>query len=286
MPSTPSPLRYPGGKYSILPMVSELIKANGLERGHYAEPYAGGCGLALGLLFKGFVHEVHLNDLDRSIWAFWDAIINDTDRFVDAIYSTPVNMGEWERQKEIQSSEDSNDFEKAFSAFFLNRTNRSGVICKAGVIGGLNQDGKYKIDCRFNKGGLVDRIRRVEKYKHRIHLYNLDAVDFIQAADGFLPEKSFFCIDPPYYKKGSTLYTNFYGPDDHKNLADVILNISRPWILTYDDAVEIQRLYRSRRQFRFNLNYSAAEKRVGTELLVASPWLRIPGELKVTTLAA
>lgn len=286
MPSTPSPLRYPGGKYSILPMVSEIIKFNDLERGHYAEPYAGGCGLALGLLFKGLVHEIHLNDLDRSIWGFWDSIINQTDRFVDRIKDTPVTLDEWHRQREVQVSDQADVFDKSFSAFFLNRTNRSGVICKAGVIGGLEQDGKYKIDCRFNKDGLISKIRRIEKYKHRIHLYNLDAVDFITAADTFLPEKSFLCIDPPYYKKGSTLYTNFYGPEDHKALADVILEVRHPWILTYDDVPQIQSLYKTRRQFRFNLNYSAAEKRKGTELLVVAPWLKIPHELKVGALAA
>ncbi|WP_117182294.1 DNA adenine methylase [Pseudomonas amygdali] len=286
MPSTPSPLRYPGGKHSILPMVSELIKANKLDRGHYAEPYAGGCGLALGLLFKGHVHEIHLNDLDRSVWAFWEAIVNNADQFINEIETTPITMEEWSRQRDIQLSASSNDFQKAFSAFFLNRTNRSGVICKAGVIGGFKQDGKYKLDCRFNKNGLIEKIRRIEKYKHRIHIYNDDAIDFIKTIDESLPSKSFICIDPPYYNKGSTLYTNFYNTEDHKALAQVILGIKKPWILTYDDATEIQNIYKSRRQFRFNLNYSAAKKRVGTELLIASPHLRIPGLLKAEKLSA
>lgn len=286
MPSTPSPLRYPGGKYSIHPMVTEVIKFNDLEKGHYAEPYAGGCGLALGLLFRGIVQEIHLNDLDRSIWSFWNAVVNETDRFIDTILRTPVTMDEWMNQREIQASASSDDFDKAFSAFFLNRTNRSGVIGKAGVIGGFAQDGKYKLDCRFNKDGLISKIRKIASYKGRVHLYNLDAVDFICQADADLPKRSFFCIDPPYYKKGATLYTNFYGPEDHQHLADVILNMDHPWILTYDNAPEIRRIYSSRRQFRFNLNYSAAEKRKGTELLVVAPWLRIPRELKITTLAA
>lgn len=95
MPQTPSPLRYPGGKSSIQGMVSKIIQANNLEKGHYAEPYAGGCGLALSLMFKGYVHEIHLNDLDRSISSFWDAIINQTDRFIDKIIETPVTMDEW-----------------------------------------------------------------------------------------------------------------------------------------------------------------------------------------------
>ncbi|GHG73543.1 DNA methyltransferase [Alishewanella longhuensis] len=287
MPQTPSPLRYPGGKTAIWPLVSKIITDNELSKGHYAEPYAGGGGLALSLLFKGHVHELHLNDLDRSIWSFWNAVLNRTDDFVDRIQSTDVTIEEWYRQREVQENKDIvDDFDLAFSSFFLNRTNRSGVILKAGVIGGIAQAGDYKIDCRFNKVGLVERIRRIEKYKHRIHLYNMDAVDFINESDGFLPENSIYCIDPPYFVKGSTLYTNFYEPKDHKHIADTLTALQRPWILTYDNSPHIQELYHGRRQFRFNLNYSAANKRIGTELLIVSDDVVMSNELKIISAAA
>jgi len=282
MPTTPSPLRYPGGKTSILGMASTIIQANGLDKGHYAEPYAGGCGLALSLMFKGYVHELHLNDLDRSIWSFWDSIINQTDRFIDSIIETPITMDEWYKQRTIQQNKDAADnFELAFSSFFLNRTNRSGIILKAGVIGGKEQSGKYKLDCRFNKKALIEKIRRIEKYKHRIHLYNLDAIDFINQTNKTLPSNGFYCIDPPYYSKGQTLYTNFYEPEDHQKLSKVITKLNRPWILTYDNSPEIQQLYRQRNQYRFNLNYSAAHKRIGTELLIAGKGVIIPDSLKL-----
>jgi DNA adenine methylase len=282
MPQTPSPLRYPGGKSSILGMVSKIIQANNLEKGHYVEPYAGGCGLALSLMFKGYVHEIHLNDLDRSIWSFWDAILNQTDRFIEKIIETQVTLDEWYKQRAIQENNQSvDDFDLGFSSFFLNRTNRSGVILKAGVIGGFKQDGKYKLDCRFSKEGLINKIRRIEKYKHRIHLYNLDAIDFINQSNETLPSNSFYCIDPPYYVKGSTLYTNFYKPEDHQALSKIILELNRPWILTYDNSPEIQKLYQRRRQYRFNINHSAAHKRIGTELLVISKKLSIPDTINL-----
>ena len=285
MPSTPSPLRYPGGKTSLWEMVSTIIKDNELTRGHYCEPYAGGCGLALSLLFRGFVHELHLNDLDRSIWSFWDSIINNTDAFIEKIITTDVSIEEWRKQRTIQENKDSaSDFDLAFSTFFLNRTNRSGVILKAGVIGGLNQVGAYKLDCRFNKQGLVDRIRRIEKYKHRIHLYNLDAIDFINHTDSFLPDNTFYCVDPPYYVKGSTLYTNAYAPEDHAEIADVLVNLNRSWMLTYDNVHQIQDLYAANKQYRFNLNYSAARKRIGTELLITSNNIVISDKLDLIEL--
>lgn len=282
MPQTPSPLRYPGGKTSILPLISKIIAGNKLDKGHYVEPYAGGCGLALSLLFKGYVHELHLNDLDRSISCFWDAILNHTDNFIEKIISTDITIKEWHQQREIQHNKDAaSDLDLAFSSFFLNRTNRSGVILKAGVIGGLAQAGKYKLDCRFNKSGLIERIRRIEKYKHRIHLYNLDAVEFINQTSQSLPEKSVYCVDPPYFVKGSTLYTNFYQKEDHKEIADTLNNLNRPWILTYDNAPAIQELYKNRKQYRFNLNYSAAHKRIGTELLITSDNLSLSSELNL-----
>jgi DNA adenine methylase len=282
MATTPSPLRYPGGKTSIWPLISKIISDNELTRGHYCEPYAGGGGLALTLLFKGFVHELHLNDIDRSIYCFWDAILNNTSDFIEKINATEITIDEWYKQKEIQKNKnDADDFDLAFSSFFLNRTNRSGVILKAGVIGGFAQDGEYKLDCRFNKKGLIERILRIEKYKHRIHLYNNDAIEFINLTDTILTRNSVYCIDPPYFVKGSTLYTNFYKPEDHLHIANTLNDLDRPWILTYDNSPAIQNLYRERRQHRFNLNYSAAHKRIGTELIIVSDDISLSGELDI-----
>ena len=228
------------------------------------------------MLFNDQVNEIHLNDIDRSIWTFWDAILNNTDAFIDRINNTEITMDEWYQQRHIQQNKDDfNDFDLAFSSFFLNRTNRSGIILKAGVIGGYGQAGEYKLDCRFNKAGLIRRIELIRQYRHRIHLYNQDAVDFINHTNQFLPENSLYCIDPPYYVKGSTLYTNFYRPEDHKQLADTILELERPWILTYDNSPEIQKLYPNQPQYRFNLNYSAAKKCKGTELLITSDDINI-----------
>lgn len=282
MPQTPSPLRYPGGKSSIVDMVSKIIESNKLTGGHYAEPYAGGAGLALSLLFKGKVHEIHLNDLDKAVWSFWSAILNNTTEFIDKINDTEITIDEWKKQRQIQlNPELYSEFELGFSSFFLNRTNRSGVILKAGVIGGIKQEGEYKLGCRFNKDGLIKKIKRISKYKHRIHIYNRDAIDFIKYIDDSFGSDVFLCIDPPYYNKGSTLYTNFYDPGDHAELSKVILSAVKPWVLTYDNATEISNLYKKRRQFNFNINYSAATKRVGTELLVVSKGLRIPSDLNV-----
>ncbi len=276
-----SPLRYPGGKTSLFPLLSTVLKANRLEHWPYAEPYAGGCGLALSLLYQGHVSDIHINDVDPSIWAFWHSVLNETDELAYMIAKTPITVDEWQRQREIQLAQDVDaTLALGFSTFFLNRTNRSGIIKTAGVIGGLKQNGRYKIDCRFNRDDLVRRIRRIAKYRSRIHLYHRDALAFIKDICNRLPEMTFFCIDPPYLNKGSRLYASFYDPTDHAILASSMLDIKNPWIITYDNDPAIKMLYRDRRQFEFDLNYSVETKRLGTELLIASKGLRLPSSLR------
>lgn len=281
MTASASPLRYPGGKSCLTEIVSTVLRLNGLERGHYGEPYAGGCGLALSLLYGGHVADIHINDIDPSIWCFWHSVLHDTPAFIDLVLKTPITIAEWRNQKEIHRARDkSNKLGLGFAAFFLNRTNRSGVIKDAGVIGGLEQRGVYKIDCRFNREDLARRILRISKYRSRIHLSRLDALQFLDKCDKRLPQESLLFIDPPYFKKGSSLYTNFYRAPDHAALAEKVTASESKWIVTYDDAQQVRSLYRHRRQYRFDINYSLHEKRVGTELFIASKGLKLPSEMR------
>lgn len=283
MPLATSPLRYPGGKTCLLGPVSRILRGNKLDRGHYAEPYAGGCGLALGLLYSGFVSDIHINDIDRHVWSFWHCVLNDTEEFIRLMDKTAVTLKEWKRQRRILQEADPSDTMKlGFAAFFLNRTNRSGIIKRAGVIGGLSQEGDYAIDCRFNKEELARRMRRVRKYRSRINLYRKDAIKFVDHIEKYLPPETFLYLDPPYFQKGARLYTSFYKRKDHAKIAERILKLKSPWILTYDQCEEIHDLYTERRQFQFSLNYSAQTKRLGTEVLIASKGLRIPDEFRAS----
>lgn len=272
-----SPLRYPGGKSCLLELIAKVLRTNGMERGHYVEPYAGGCGLALSLLYEGYVSDIHINDLDLSIWAFWKSVLEETEGVVELIQKTPITIDEWYRQKEINTSFSvENVLALGFSTFFLNRTNRSGIIKAAGMIGGYSQNGKYKIDCRFNKEDLIKRIRRVAKYRNRIHLSNIDAIPFMKNTDKELVGDAFFCIDPPYFKKGSSLYTNFYGYEEHRLVAQSVLKLNSPWIVTYDNVSEIKALYENCEVQEFGINYSIQTKRVGSEIMISSPKVHMP----------
>ena len=258
-------------------LVTEIVQLNHLGQGHYAEPYAGGCGLALEMLFNGIVAEIHINDIDPAIWSFWHCVLNHTDELIDKILATPVTVEEWHKQRDTyRAQRKDHPLQLGFAAFFLNRTNRSGVIKGAGVIGGLNQTGNYKVDCRFNRLDLAKRIARIAKYQDRIHLTNEDALVFLDKSKSALPKRTLMFIDPPYFNKGANLYTSFYEEKDHSALAKLIVAYELPWIVTYDDTPEIQRLYKTRRRFLFDINYSLQEKRIGSEVLIAAKGLKLP----------
>lgn len=282
MPVTDSPLRYPGGKTQLAPFVIEILRENELFYGSYIEPFAGGCGIAWKLLLDAYVSEIHINDIDPSIYSFWASVLRRTDDLCDLIEKTPVTMQVWHEQKAVQQDRRARQLELGFSTLFLNRTNRSGIL-KGGVIGGKRQDSAYPLDCRFNKSDLLRKIRRIAKYKDQITLTKIDAEDFILNRLPKISKKALVNIDPPYYGKGRDLYCSFYNHEDHASLARVIPKIHQRWMVTYDDAPEIQRLYKKFPSANLSLNYSAQVKRVGVELMIIDPKLKLPAELRQVT---
>ena len=272
-----SPLRYPGGKAKVADFVQCIIRENALLNGTYVEPYVGGGSVALSLLFNECVRDIYINDKDISIYAFWHSILHESEAFCKLIKDTPINIETWHKLKEIQSNKDNVDLlSLGFSTFFLNRTNRSGIL-KAGVIGGYNQTGNYKIDARFNKEDLIKRIQRIASFADRIHLTNEDAVNLVQRLKTELNHNTLFYLDPPYYIKGKGLYMNYYNDNDHQDIAKIIDEIqNHKWIISYDNVPFIANLYSKYRQKTFELNYSASNSGRGKEIMIFSDNLVIP----------
>jgi DNA adenine methylase len=271
-----SPLRYPGGKGMLSKFIKSIITENNLFDGHYVELYAGGAGIAWSLLFEEYVRIVHINDINKSLYKFWKSVLENTEELCRKIHDTPVTIKEWYRQKEIQRHPyKHSDIDLGFSTFFLNRTNRSGILC-GGVIGGKNQQGKWKINARFNKKDLIDRIKRIARYKERVRIYNLDAEIYIKKVLPKLSKKTLVFIDPPYYVKGKGLYEDHYSHSDHVNVAKLVLRqIKHPWIVSYDAAPEIIALYKKVYSVRYNMSYSAQEHYTGSEVMFFSKQLKL-----------
>lgn len=274
-----SPLRYPGGKQILARVLGHLIRLNGREGGVYVEPYAGGAGAALSLLYGEHVRSVVINDADSRIYAFWDAVLNRTDRLVKMIHDTPLTVEEWKKQRSVYlKPERHSRLRVGYAAFYLNRCNRSGIIGNGGLIGGHNQTGKWKIDARFNREDLARRVERVARYRERIKLFNLDATELLreELPKPSMADQAFVYLDPPYYAKGSQLYLNHYTPADHAALAAYLSSTTFAWVMSYDNEPAIRELYTDFRLVSFNLDYSAREWKIGKELLIIPPHLRFP----------
>lgn len=272
-----TPLRYPGGKRRLATFVMRLLEANNLRDIQYVEPYAGGASLAVALLFDGYASAIHINDLSRPVYAFWHEVLSGTDELCERIEKTAVTMPEWHRQRAVyEAREDANLADLAFATFFLNRTNRSGII-GGGVIGGKNQTGKWGLDARFTKGELIRRIRHIATYRDRIHLHQRDALDFTNEVVARLNGNVFAFYDPPYIEKGVGLYLNEYKLADHRALADAVMKLEHPWVVTYDyDAATRNDLYRGARRLAFQLSYSAQARHRGSEVMFLSSGLTLP----------
>jgi len=289
MPTINSPLRYPGGKAVLSDFLAGVIQANGLSDGIYAEPFAGGAGAALNLLFSGHVDKILLNDADPCIFAFWSAVLKQTKGFLELLKKTPVSIDEWRRQREIycNPSRHSN-IKVGFATFFLNRCNRSGILMKAGPIGGYEQTGTWKIDARYNSHEQKRRIEKIALFKDKITIFNYDAIDFIKKEIFPLKEQRRILVylDPPYYVKGSKLYLNHFVHRDHAALARFIKKKHDfYWVMSYDNVPEIRELYLDKEQVEFDLNYSAHTAKTGSELLVYDSTTLVPLESKLIKIA-
>lgn len=264
-----SPLRYPGGKGSLYSRLRDLLRASGLAGCTYVEPYAGGVGAGLALLVTGQVERVVVNDFDPAIYAFWKTLVSDPDHLIEQIREVELSVAEWRRQRDVylECSRDDTDA-LGFATFYLNRTNHSGVL-NAGPIGGLDQSGAYKIDARFNRRELAERVRVLGLYADKITVSSWDGVRVIRKYGG--RKNVFIYADPPYFEKAGSLYMNAFSPDDHERLAENLnARASSAWLLTYDDASRVHELYAARRRRTFNLHYSARRVTKATEIAVLS----------------
>lgn len=264
-----SPLRYPGGKAALARFFGDVIDRLGIDNARYVEPYAGGVGAGLSLLRQDRVQELVINDIDPAVHSFWRFVVEQPDTLADRIISAPLNVDEWRRQKSIyREADESDSMALGFSFFYLNRTNRSGIL-NAGPIGGMNQTGNYKIDARYNRDQLAERITTIGALASRITVLGLDGVTVARRYAG--DSSAFTYIDPPYVDMGGSLYLNSFTHRDHAVLAKSLdESPDGNWMVTYDPSNFIRRIYSNHNIREYELSYSAHRAGKARELLIAS----------------
>lgn len=273
-----TPLRYPGGKGKLASYVKRIIAQNQLLDGEYVEPFAGGSAIALELLFHQYVSRIHINDVSRPVYSFWRCVLDQTEGLCRLIRDTPLTVEAWDAQKAVfQRQKDASTLDLGFAMFFLNRTNRSGIL-NAGIIGGRDQTGPYKIDARYNANELIHRIESIAKLRSKITLTGMDAERFLRRGAQQWPANTLIYSDPPYYVKGRDLYYDFYVHDDHVNIATVMQTAIKHqrWIVSYDDVPEIRDLYSDRQRVSYGIGYSARRNHKGAEVMFFDDQLLVP----------
>jgi DNA adenine methylase len=282
-----TPLRYPGGKAKLAQFVKKLMEKNELLDGEYVEPYAGGAAIALELLFHEYVERIHINDVSRAVYAFWKAVLDHTDALCKLVRDTPLNVTAWDKQRRIIERPAEHDaLALGFATFFLNRTNRSGIL-NGGIIGGRDQTGPWKIDARYNTLELVNRIQSIAAMRDRINLTRKDALKFLTSGVKKWPAKTLIYLDPPYYVKGRDLYHDFYRPEDHTCVAEFVRSgiTKQRWMVSYDNAPAIRELYNGAPHVVYAIGYSARSAAQGSEVMFFGDGLRVPplvGSIKLT----
>ena len=274
MPTTYTPIRYPGGKTKLYPEIKAILESNDLLGHPYAELFAGGAGLAIKLLLKGDVPSIVINDYDRAVYCMWNAVVNHAEDLCEFIDSAVLDVETWKAMRTVyRNSDDVGDFELGKAAFYLNRTNVSGIL-SGGVIGGLKQAGNYKMDVRFNRETLKKKVMDIAARRGDIEVTRLDAEDFIN--DRMSNSELFAYLDPPYVQKGPGLYRSAFDEAKHRSLARKVGDARSKWVVTYDADDLIDDIYGNYERGDLEISYTANVKTVGKEKIILGPGLKWP----------
>lgn len=247
-----SPLRYPGSKRRLAPYIAYSLELNDLEPQLFIEPFAGGASVALQLLIEERVEEIGLADADPLVAAFWQTVFHDTDWLVQRVRDVRVTLRNW---KHFKMSTARSRRDRAIACLFLNRTSFSGIMApNAGPIGGQAQTSKYRIDCRFPRNRLIERIRTIAALRDRVaFVWNcswnetLDRATELQRSLRLGVRDVFYYFDPPFFEKAASLYARSFTDDDHTAFRNEVLRLRKAkWLISYDAAPRVRQLYGDR----------------------------------------
>lgn len=94
--SVVSPLRYPGAKRQLVPIIEQIIRGNIPPPRLFVEPFCGGASTALRLVGTGVVQHAVLADADDLVHAFWFTAAFDTSWLINRMMELEVTVANWE----------------------------------------------------------------------------------------------------------------------------------------------------------------------------------------------
>ncbi len=252
-----TPLRYPGGKATLINYVKKFLHSNEISVDYILEPYAGTASVSIGLLRDNILSHAYINNADQMVYAFWKTIIDNNNEFIEMVNSVDVTLDTWYEYKKYVIDNPLTKFNEkdvAMAFLFLNRTSFSGII-KAGPLGGKNQISKYGISSRFNKKKISDKIHFLNQFSDKINVSNQDGIGFMKDRAREYPDV-FIYVDPPYYKVGRLLYNAYFMQKQHEELASYLKSMEeQPWLLSYNNEEFILNLYSEKNSQEIYLDY-------------------------------
>jgi DNA adenine methylase len=261
-----SPLRYPGGKSKAIAQIIPHIPLNFTE---YREPFVGGGSVLLAVkqLLGDRVTRYWVNDLNYDLYCFWIYARDDINSLVAKVteikqkYENGRALFNYFIQPDLQL----NDFDRAVRFFVMNRITFSGTVDS----GGYSQQA---FDRRFTDSS----IQRLQQLSPLLSSVQTTYGDYnrLLFENG---ENVFIFLDPPYFSatksrlygvKGS-LHTAF----DHDRFAADMRQCHHKWLITYDDSLEVRRLFHFANIVEWTLQYGMNNYKqdcaaVGQELLI------------------
>ncbi len=237
-----SPFRYPGGKTWFVPTFREWIRHIYPKPKILIEPFVGGGIISLTALFEHLVESVIMVELDEDIAAVWQAVVNGHANWL-AKRIIDFDLTHENVIKEI-SYIPRNIQEHAFQTILKNRTFHGGILAEGSGLLKYGENGKG-IRSRWYPLTLAKRFENLNFIRRSIKFIHTDGMKIINK---YAPSiETIFFIDPPYTaggkKAGKRLYKHF--KLDHSKLFDLCEKISGDFLLTYDNAPEVQEMARN-----------------------------------------
>lgn len=234
-----SPFRYPGGKTWLVPLFRRWMMSLPSQPEVLVEPFAGGGIISLTAAFEILADKVVMVELDKQVAAVWKTILGgDANWLAKKIlnFDLTPDSAKAEFGKIPQTTR-----ELAFQTILKNRTAHGGILAEGAGVLKHGENGKGILS-RWYPQTIAKRITNIEHVARRIEFLHGDAFGVLN--DYRKNKNAAFFIDPPYTaggkRAGSRLYSHC--EVDHEKLFSICEKFHGDFLLTYDNADEVQAL--------------------------------------------
>ena len=260
-----SPLRYPGGKTWLAPILRERYKGQKKPFDIFVEPFAGGAAMSLTALFEGFAKTAVICEIDPDIARLWRVILESPEKLTERIDDfTPQrkNVKALLARKTFREEAD-----MAFRTFVRNRMSRGGIMAAGAALLRSGENGKG-VASRWYPEKLSQRIKNIAEISNRIHFFQGDGVAFLRNFRG--STRTAYFIDPPYTAGGARAGRRLYSRHqiDHAELFRVVSKLRGDFLMTYDNAPEPRKLAKERGFGVKGIKMKSAHHQSKKELLI------------------